>query len=140
MSCTPVTRHLRRHGVALGKRVEAFGGGKNHLVVMPDTDLEFAADAAVSSTFGAAGQRCMAVAVGGIGDRLVEAIRRRAAELPVGNFSDASGQLGPVISPESRARLSGTLIGRRRKAAAPSTGVHRHGGANDEAGLLRAQP
>ena len=108
---TPVARHIRRQGVAHGKRVQAFGGGKNHLVVMPDTELDFAADAAVSSAFGAAGQRCMAVsvvvAVGGIGDPLVEAIRRRAADLPMGDFSDASAQLGPVISGESRARISG---------------------------------
>ena len=88
---SPVARHIRTQGVAHNKRVQAFGSGKNHLVIMPDTDIGFAADAAVSSAFGAAGQRCMAVsvvvAVGSIADELVEAIKLRAAALPIGNIN-----------------------------------------------------
>ncbi|QIB65078.1 CoA-acylating methylmalonate-semialdehyde dehydrogenase [Kineobactrum salinum] len=107
---TPVAREVRERGVARKKRVQAFGGGKNHLVIMPDTDIDFAANAAVSSAFGAAGQRCMAVsvvvAVGEIGDFLVEAIKSRAASIPVGGIDDASAQLGPVISEQSKRRIA----------------------------------
>lgn len=107
---TTVARHVRTHGVAHNKRVQAFGGGKNHLVIMPDTDVVFAADAAISSAFGAAGQRCMAVsvvvAVGSIADPLVEAIRSRAAAIPVGGITDPAAQLGPVITEQSRDRIA----------------------------------
>lgn len=108
---TPVARHIRTQGVAHNKRVQAFGGGKNHLVIMPDTDVDFAANAAVSAAFGAAGQRCMAVsvvvAVGSIADALVEAIKARAEALPIGNVTEPSAQLGPVISPQSVERIAG---------------------------------
>jgi malonate-semialdehyde dehydrogenase (acetylating)/methylmalonate-semialdehyde dehydrogenase len=107
---TPVARDIRTRGVAHGKRVQAFGGGKNHLVIMPDADLDFAASAAVSSAFGAAGQRCMAVsvvvAVGKIADPLVEAIKKRAAAIPLGNITDPAAQLGPVITQQSRKRIA----------------------------------
>ncbi len=105
-----VARQVRQRGVQHNKRVQAFGGGKNHLVVMPDTDIELAANAAISSAFGAAGQRCMAVsvvvAVGAIADALVTAIATRAAALPIGNVHAPGPQLGPVISESSRARIS----------------------------------
>jgi malonate-semialdehyde dehydrogenase (acetylating) / methylmalonate-semialdehyde dehydrogenase len=107
---SPVARHIRIQGVAHNKRVQAFGSGKNHLVIMPDTDIGFAADAAVSSAFGAAGQRCMAVSVvvvvGSIADDLVKAIKIRAAALPIGNVNEPSAQLGPVISEQSRQRIA----------------------------------
>ena len=80
---SPVARLVHARGSAAGKRVQAFGGAKNHMVVMPDADIGFAADAAVSAAFGSSGQRCMAVsvvaAVGGCGDALVAAIADRAA-------------------------------------------------------------
>jgi malonate-semialdehyde dehydrogenase (acetylating) / methylmalonate-semialdehyde dehydrogenase len=105
-----VARDIRTKGVAHNKRVQAFGSGKNHLVVMPDTDVGFAADAATSSAFGAAGQRCMAVsvvvAVGSIADELVEAIKVRAAALPMGRITEPTAQLGPVISDKSRQRIA----------------------------------
>lgn len=107
---TPVARAVRERGVALGKRVQAFGGGKNHMVVLPDADLDLAADAAVSAGFGAAGQRCMAVsvvvAVGGIGDELVARIATRARALSVGDPRQAGSDIGPIISQDSHARVS----------------------------------
>jgi malonate-semialdehyde dehydrogenase (acetylating) / methylmalonate-semialdehyde dehydrogenase len=107
---TAVARKIRTQGVAHNKRVQAFGGGKNHLVIMPDADLDFAANAAVSSAFGAAGQRCMAVsvvvAVGSIADELVQAIKTRAADIRIGNITDPAAQLGPIISEQSRKRIT----------------------------------
>lgn len=106
---TPVARYVRTQGVAHNKRVQAFGGGKNHLVIMPDADLDTAANAAVSAAFGAAGQRCMAVSVvvivGSIADDLVKAIIDRASAISMGDVADASSELGPVISAQSRQRI-----------------------------------
>ena len=107
---TPVARQIRAKGVANNKRVQAFGGGKNHMVVMPDADVDFAADAAVSAAYGAAGQRCMAisvvVAVGEIADPLVEAIKTRAATVKIGEVAQAASQLGPVITQQSQRRIT----------------------------------
>lgn len=112
---TSAARAIRADGVARNKRVQAFGGGKNHMVVLPDADLDLAADGAVSAGFGAAGQRCMAVsvvvAVGGIGDALVAKIDERLRKLRTGDPSQADSQLGPVISGESRDRIAGYLAG-----------------------------
>jgi malonate-semialdehyde dehydrogenase (acetylating)/methylmalonate-semialdehyde dehydrogenase len=106
---TPVARYIYETAAKNGKRVQALGGAKNHLVVLPDADLEQAADAAVSAAFGSAGQRCMAVsvavAVGGIADQLVAAIQDRVRKLRVGPASDSSSQMGPVITPEARHRV-----------------------------------
>lgn len=110
---TPVARHVRTAGVANGKRVQAFGGGKNHLIILPDADLDMAADAAISAAYGAAGQRCMAVsvvvAVGGVGDELVSRIATRMPGIKMGDPSDAASQLGPVITAESRSNISRIL-------------------------------
>ncbi len=77
---TPVARHIYETGTRNGKRVQALGGAKNHMVVMPDADVDAAADAAVSAAYGSAGERCMAisviVAVGTVADQLVDAIAR----------------------------------------------------------------
>ena len=82
---TPIARYIYETGTAHGKRVQALGGAKNHMVVLPDADLDLAADAAVSAAYGAAGERCMAisvaVAVGDVGDRLVDAIAARLPKL-----------------------------------------------------------
>jgi malonate-semialdehyde dehydrogenase (acetylating) / methylmalonate-semialdehyde dehydrogenase len=92
-----------------GKRVQALGGAKNHMVVLPDADLDDAADAAVGAGFGSAGERCMAVsvlvAVGGTGDELVERLRSRLAGLRVGPDLD----MGPLITREHRDRVAGHL-------------------------------
>jgi malonate-semialdehyde dehydrogenase (acetylating) / methylmalonate-semialdehyde dehydrogenase len=110
---TPVAKALRIAGVSRNKRVQAFGGGKNHMVVMPDADLDLAADAAVSAAYGAAGQRCMAVsvvvAVGAIGDVLVQKINDRLTRLRTGNPAEAATEVGPLITSESRERIASYL-------------------------------
>lgn len=110
---TAVAKQLRIKGIENGKRVQAFGSGKNHMIVLPDADLDMAADAAVSAAYGAAGQRCMAisvlVAVGNIGDELVEKIATRIPHIKVGPTSDREVQLGPVISGDSQQRIHGYI-------------------------------
>jgi malonate-semialdehyde dehydrogenase (acetylating)/methylmalonate-semialdehyde dehydrogenase len=107
---TAVAKKVRVAGVMNDKRVQAFGGGKNHMIVLPDADLDVAADAAVSAAYGAAGQRCMAisvvVAVGGIGDQLVAKIKSRISSIVVGSVHDDDVQLGPVISQESMSKIN----------------------------------
>jgi malonate-semialdehyde dehydrogenase (acetylating)/methylmalonate-semialdehyde dehydrogenase len=96
---------------AAGKRVQALGGAKNHMVVLPDADLDLAADAAVSAAYGAAGERCMAisavVAVGGVGDALVEKVRERVARLKVGDGMTPDVEMGPLVTAQHRAKVSG---------------------------------
>ena len=98
---TPIARHVYERGTAAGKRVQALGGAKNHMVVLPDADLEAAADAAVSAGFGAAGERCMAisalVAVGDVGDALVPLIAERARALVTGDGRKGA-DMGPLIT------------------------------------------
>ena len=106
---TPVARHIYETGTRNGKRVQALGGAKNHMVVLPDADLDMAADAAVSAGYGSAGERCMAVsavvAVGGIGDRLVEAIAERIPKVKVGPGTDPASEMGPLVTREHRDKV-----------------------------------
>ncbi|MDX6221704.1 MAG: malonate-semialdehyde dehydrogenase (acetylating) / methylmalonate-semialdehyde dehydrogenase [Frankiales bacterium] len=110
---TPIARHVYETAATHGKRVQALGGAKNHMVVLPDADLDAAADAAVSAGFGSAGQRCMAVsvvvAVGGVADELVERIRARAVGLKVGPGDVAGSDMGPLITREHRDRVASYL-------------------------------
>jgi malonate-semialdehyde dehydrogenase (acetylating)/methylmalonate-semialdehyde dehydrogenase len=96
-----------------GKRVQALGGAKNHMVVLPDADIGTAADAAVSAGYGSAGERCMAVsvvvAVGSAADPLVEAIADRIGRIQVGPATDPGAEMGPLISREHRDRVAGYL-------------------------------
>jgi malonate-semialdehyde dehydrogenase (acetylating)/methylmalonate-semialdehyde dehydrogenase len=96
---------------ASGKRVQALGGAKNHMVVLPDADLELAADAAVSAGYGSAGERCMAisvvVAVGSIADDLVERIRVRTEALVTGPGDDPVSEMGPLVTASHRDRVAG---------------------------------
>jgi malonate-semialdehyde dehydrogenase (acetylating)/methylmalonate-semialdehyde dehydrogenase len=107
---TPVARLVHETATRTGKRVQALGGAKNHAVVMPDADLDFAADHIVAAGYGSAGQRCMAVsavvAVGDIGDRLVEKIRERTADLVVGAGDQSGTDMGPVVTQASRDRAA----------------------------------
>jgi malonate-semialdehyde dehydrogenase (acetylating)/methylmalonate-semialdehyde dehydrogenase len=118
---TPVAKHLRIKGIENDKRVQAFGSGKNHMIVLPDANLDMAADAAVSAAFGAAGQRCMAisvvVAVGNIGDQLVAKIAQRIPGIKVGSTADKDVQLGPVISSESKQRIHAFIDGAESSGA-----------------------
>ena len=107
---TPVARSIYETGTRQGKRVQALGGAKNHMVVLPDADVEAAADAAVSAAYGSAGERCMAisvvVAVGSVADRLVEAIAGRIPGVVVGPGEDRASMMGPLITREHRDRVS----------------------------------
>ncbi|CAN5660443.1 CoA-acylating methylmalonate-semialdehyde dehydrogenase [soil metagenome] len=110
---TPVARHIFQTAAANGKRVQALGGAKNHMVVLEDADLDAAADAAVSAGYGSAGQRCMAisvvVAVGESGEDLVERIRKRTMDLVVGRGDDASAEMGPLVTGEHRDKVASYL-------------------------------
>jgi malonate-semialdehyde dehydrogenase (acetylating) / methylmalonate-semialdehyde dehydrogenase len=107
---TPIARYIYETGTKNGKRVQALGGAKNHMVVLPDADIEMAADAAVSAAYGSAGERCMAisvvVAVGGSADPLVEAIKSRLPKIKVGPGSDASSEMGPLVTREHRDKVA----------------------------------
>src|SRR5262245_5971356 len=108
---TPIARYVHERASAAGKRVQALGGAKNHAVVLPDADLDFAADHLIAAGYGSAGQRCMAisavVAVGGVGDALIAKLRERAAGMRVGAGTDAASEMGPVVTPEARERILG---------------------------------
>ncbi|MBO0748692.1 MAG: CoA-acylating methylmalonate-semialdehyde dehydrogenase, partial [Acidimicrobiaceae bacterium] len=133
---TPIARSIYVTGTAAGKRVQALGGAKNHMVVLPDADIDLAADAAVSAGYGAAGERCMAisvvVAVGGVGEKLVPAIAARLPKLKVANGTDPDAEMGPLITAEHRDRVAGyldagakagaTLVVDGRDAEVPSEG------------------
>ncbi|HTG47694.1 MAG TPA: CoA-acylating methylmalonate-semialdehyde dehydrogenase [Actinomycetota bacterium] len=110
---TPIARHIYETGTRNGKRVQALGGAKNHMIVLPDADLEMAADAAVSAGYGSAGERCMAVsvvvAVGGIGDALVARIAERLPKVRVGDGTDPDSEMGPLVTREHRDRVAGYL-------------------------------
>jgi malonate-semialdehyde dehydrogenase (acetylating)/methylmalonate-semialdehyde dehydrogenase len=110
---TPIAKHVYETGTRNGKRVQALGGAKNHMVVLPDADIASAADAAVSAGYGSAGERCMAisvvVAVGDSADPLVDAIKERIGRIAVGPASDPSAEMGPLISREHRDRVAGYL-------------------------------
>jgi malonate-semialdehyde dehydrogenase (acetylating)/methylmalonate-semialdehyde dehydrogenase len=118
---TPVARAIFEAGTRAGKRVQALGGAKNHLVVLPDADLGAAAAAAVNAAYGAAGERCMAVsvvvAVGGVGDDLVARITERAAAIRVGDGADPAVAMGPLVTGEHRDRVAGYLDLSRREGA-----------------------
>ncbi len=110
---TPIARYIYETGTAHGKRVQALGGAKNHMVVLPDADIDLAADAAVSAAYGAAGERCMsisvAVAVGDAGDRLVDAIAARLPKLRIGDGADPDTDMGPLITREHRDKVAGYI-------------------------------
>ena len=108
---TPIARYVYETAAANGKRVQALGGAKNHMVVLPDADLETAADAAVSAGYGSAGERCMAisvvVAVGRIADPLVAAIAERTRAVKVGPSLAADSEMGPLVTGVHRDRVRG---------------------------------
>ena len=110
---TPIARYVYENGSAAGKRVQALGGAKNHMLVLPDADLDLAADAAVNAGFGSAGERCMAisvvVAVDPIGDDLIDKIVARVDGLKVGPGDDASSQMGPLVTKAHRDKVAAYL-------------------------------
>ncbi|GHF36095.1 methylmalonate-semialdehyde dehydrogenase (acylating) [Streptomyces mashuensis] len=118
---TPIARHIHATASAHGKRVQALGGAKNHMLVLPDADLDAAADAAVSAAYGSAGERCMAisavVAVGGTGDELVARIRERAEKIKVGPGDDPASEMGPLITAAHRDKVASYVRGAAAQGA-----------------------
>jgi malonate-semialdehyde dehydrogenase (acetylating) / methylmalonate-semialdehyde dehydrogenase len=118
---TPIARYIYETGTRHGKRVQALGGAKNHMIVLPDADIEMAADAAVSAAYGSAGERCMAisqvVAVGHAADPLVAAIKERLPKIKVGSGLDEGVEMGPLVTREHRDKVAGYIDGAREQGA-----------------------
>ncbi|MGH2417329.1 MAG: CoA-acylating methylmalonate-semialdehyde dehydrogenase, partial [Candidatus Limnocylindria bacterium] len=110
---TPIARYIYETGTKNGKRVQALGGAKNHMVVLPDADIDMAADAAVSAAYGSAGERCMAisvvVAVGDVAEPLVDAIKDRLPQIRVGPGDQPGAEMGPLITREHRDKVASYL-------------------------------
>ena len=110
---TPIARYIHERATANGKRVQALGGAKNHAIVLPDADLDFAAQHLAAAAFGSAGERCMAisatVAVGSAGDALMEVLDRRAREVKVGSGRQDGVDMGPIVTAQSRDRIVGLI-------------------------------
>jgi malonate-semialdehyde dehydrogenase (acetylating)/methylmalonate-semialdehyde dehydrogenase len=110
---TPIARYIYETGTRNGKRVQALGGAKNHMLVLPDADIDMAADAAVSAAYGSSGERCMAiatvVAVGAVADPLVEAIRARLPKINVGPGTDPAAEMGPLVTRQHRDKVASYL-------------------------------
>ncbi|GAA0502759.1 methylmalonate-semialdehyde dehydrogenase (acylating) [Paractinoplanes deccanensis] len=133
---TPVAKYIYETGTSHGKRVQALGGAKNHMVVLPDAEIDAAADAAVNAAYGSAGERCMAVsvvvAVGDVAGPLVDAIAARLPKLRIGAGTDPESQMGPLISAQHRDKVAGyvtrgveagaTVIADGREADVPGDG------------------
>ncbi len=119
---TPIARHIYATAAAHGKRVQAFGGAKNHMIVMPDADIEKAADALIGAGYGSAGERCMAISVAvpvgeETADRLIAALAPRVESLKIGPYTDPATDLGPVITSAAQQRIL-SLIGSGHKQGA----------------------
>jgi malonate-semialdehyde dehydrogenase (acetylating)/methylmalonate-semialdehyde dehydrogenase len=118
---TPIARYVYETGTANGKRVQALAGAKNHMIVLPDADMDQAADAAVSAAYGSAGERCMAVsvvvAVADAGDELIDRMTERIGKLTIGAGSDPDADMGPLITGEHRDRVAGYVDTGEREGA-----------------------
>jgi malonate-semialdehyde dehydrogenase (acetylating)/methylmalonate-semialdehyde dehydrogenase len=118
---TPIARHVYEEGARHGKRVQALGGAKNHMVVFPDADVGAAADAAISAGYGSAGERCMAisvvVAVGAVADPLVDAITERIPSVVIGPGDDPESQMGPLVTAQHRDRVRSYIDGAEAEGA-----------------------
>jgi malonate-semialdehyde dehydrogenase (acetylating)/methylmalonate-semialdehyde dehydrogenase len=110
---TPIARYIYETGTRNGKRVQALGGAKNHMIVLPDADIDMAADAAVSAGYGSSGERCMAVAtvvaVGDVADPLVDAIKARLPKVRIGPGSDPDAEMGPLVTQQHRDKVASYL-------------------------------
>jgi len=108
---TPIAQYIYETGTKHGKRVQALGGAKNHMIVLPDADMELAADAAVSAGYGSAGERCMAISmlvgVGNAADKLVPLLKERIAKLKVGNGTDPKSEMGPLVTKQHLDKVRG---------------------------------
>jgi malonate-semialdehyde dehydrogenase (acetylating)/methylmalonate-semialdehyde dehydrogenase len=118
---TPIARYIHTTGTANGKRVQALGGAKNHMLVLPDADLDLAADSAINAAYGSAGERCMAisvvVAVGDSADPLIGKIKERAGKLRIGPGDDPSSEMGPLITKVHRDKVASYVEGAAAQGA-----------------------
>jgi malonate-semialdehyde dehydrogenase (acetylating) / methylmalonate-semialdehyde dehydrogenase len=118
---TPIARYIHQRASAAGKRVQALGGAKNHAIVLPDADLDFASDHLVAAAFGSAGERCMAVsatvAVGPAADALVEVVSDKALKVRVGAGRDPDSEMGPVVTAAARDRIVGLISSGEQQGA-----------------------
>lgn len=111
---TPIAEYVYQRGTQAGKRIQALGGAKNHMIVMPDADMDQVVDALMGAGFGSAGERCMAVSVAvpvgdATADRMIEQLRPRVEALKVGPSDDADAEMGPVITREAKERITGLI-------------------------------
>ncbi len=110
---TPVAHHIAQEAARHGKRVQALGGAKNHMVVMPDADLDQAVDALIGSAFGSAGERCMAISVGvlvgDVADRIMPRLVERTRALKVKNGMEPDAEMGPIVTAAARERIAGSI-------------------------------
>ncbi|HEY9437597.1 MAG TPA: CoA-acylating methylmalonate-semialdehyde dehydrogenase [Streptomyces sp.] len=118
---TPIARYIHATASANGKRVQALGGAKNHMLVLPDADLDAAADAAVSAAYGSAGERCMAISaivvVGNVADDLIGRIKERAAQIKIGPGTDPESEMGPLITAAHRDKVASYVKGAAAQGA-----------------------
>jgi malonate-semialdehyde dehydrogenase (acetylating)/methylmalonate-semialdehyde dehydrogenase len=118
---TPIAQYIYETGTRNGKRVQALGGAKNHMIVLPDADMELAADAAVSAGYGSAGERCMAISVvvcvGNAADKLVPLMQERIAKLKTGDGLDPTSEMGPLINKAHRDKVAGYVDAGVREGA-----------------------
>jgi len=139
---TPVAKAVYEAGTRNGKRVQAPGGAKNHMLVLPDADVDAAADAAVSAAYGAAGQRCMAisviVAVGNIADKLVDSIRQRITNIKVGAGLEQGSDMGPLVTREQRDRVATFLDAAVADGATVTVDGRKHAAVQGEGFFLGA--
>jgi malonate-semialdehyde dehydrogenase (acetylating)/methylmalonate-semialdehyde dehydrogenase len=112
---TPIARYVYETATRHGKRAQALGGAKNHMIVLPDADVDMAADAAVSAAYGSAGERCMAisqvVAVGDVADRFIEAVKARIPKVKVGDGMQPDSEMGPLVTREHRDKVAAYVAG-----------------------------
>jgi malonate-semialdehyde dehydrogenase (acetylating)/methylmalonate-semialdehyde dehydrogenase len=111
---TPIAEYVYRRGTHAGKRVQALGGAKNHMIIMPDADMDQAADALMGAGYGSAGERCMAVSVAvPVGDKtadvLIEKLKPRVESLRIGPSTDKDAQMGPIVSKAQRDKIAGYI-------------------------------
>src|SRR5436305_2837243 len=138
---TPIAKYVYETATRNGKRCQALGGAKNHMIVLPDADIDMAADSAVSAGYGSAGERCMAVsmivAVGHAADELVGAIKERIPKIKVGDGMDSDAEMGPLITREHRDKVASYVANAPDEGA--SVVVDGRNGAPDGGGFLLAQ-
>lgn len=120
---TPIANYIYETGAKHGKRVQALGGAKNHMVVMPDADLDQAVDALIGAGYGLAGERCMAISVallvGDVADKIMPKLAERAKQLKIKNGMEPDAEMGPIVTRQALERIEGyNRAGRRRRREA----------------------